>query len=383
MSRLRDPRWLLILLFLGIMASVPLVQVVLELRDEQGIRALEVFNQAPTAENLRAYERRLETANWAGRLSRPWLQFARFAWLKDGGEKTLIGRDGWFFYNPGLNYMLARPELWKPQTAPNDPVAAIVQFRDQLAARGIRLLLMPVPNKESIYPDRVTSRAEELHHVTSPRTAELLQRLRAANIELADLFTVFGQAREQTRSASSPFLYLAQDTHWSPAGVGLAAKTVAKRLLELGWVQSGKVEYREKAAPVQRLGDIVRMLQAPMIEQTMPPETVPCVQVLRADNSELYQDGAEAEVLILGDSFMRVYQQDTPGAAGFIAHLAKELKQPMMSVVNDGGGATLVREELRARPLFLRNKKVVIWEFVERDIGLGIKGWAHVNLPSN
>jgi hypothetical protein len=52
-----------------------------------------------------------------------------------------------------------------------------------------------------------------------------------------------------------------------------------------------------------------------------------------------------------------------------------------MSLVNDGGGSTLVRRELGARPLFLRHKKVVLWEFVERDISLGVDGWPLVGLP--
>ena len=175
----------------------------------------------------------------------------------------------------------------------------------------------------------------------------MLDKLRAANVEVIDLFKEFGEARQQSGSASQAPLYLAQDTHWSPAGVDLAAKAVARRLTELGWVQPGQVDYRERPAPVQRLGDILRMLQVPLIERRVNPETVSCVQVVRHDSGELYKDAADAEILVLGDSFMRIYQQDQPGAAGFIAHLAKELKQPMMSLVNDGGGSTLVRQELR------------------------------------
>ena len=74
-------------MFLGIIASVPLIQMLIEARQEDGVRAFEVFSQAPTAANLRAYERSMEAANWAARVSRPWIQFAQFAWLKDGGEK--------------------------------------------------------------------------------------------------------------------------------------------------------------------------------------------------------------------------------------------------------------------------------------------------------
>ena len=77
----------------------------------------------------------------------------------------------------------------------------------------------------------------------------------------------------------------------------------------------------------------------------------------------------------MGDSFLRIYQQDEPGSAGFIAHLAKELQQPLTSLVNDGGASTLVRQELYRRPALLRNKRVVVWEFVDRDIRFGTEGW--------
>jgi peptidoglycan/xylan/chitin deacetylase (PgdA/CDA1 family) len=30
----------------------------------------------------------------------------------------------------------------------------------------------------------------------------------------------------------------------------------------------------------------------------------------------------------------------------------------------------------------LKNKRVVVWEFVERDIHLGTEGWQHVPLPA-
>lgn len=382
MKRLRDPHWLLILIFLGIIGAVPLIQWVIEVRQEEGVRVFELFKRVPTAANLRAYERRLEDANWVARASRPWMQFAQFAWLKDGGEKVAIGQAGWYFYKPGVNYLLARTEPTKAVGATNDPLAAIVDFRDQLAARGIRLMVMPVPNKESIYPDRLTPRAEAPRGVLSPRTQDLLDRLREAKVEVVDLFQTFAQARQAAKVETESHLYLAQDTHWSPAGVELAVETVARRLTELGWIQPNQVNYSERPAPVRRLGDVLQMLQVPAIERRTTRETVPCVQVIRRDNGELYRDGPDADLLVLGDSFMRIYQQDEPGAAGFIAHLAKELKQPAMSVVSDGGGSTLVRQELRGRPAFLRNKRVVLWEFVERDIGLGLEGWQRVLLPA-
>jgi lysophospholipase L1-like esterase len=381
MKRFRDPKWFLILSFVMIIALVPLVQAFRELRQEEDIRAFGLFSQTPTAANLRSFERSLEDANWAAKATRSWVQFAHFKWFKEGGEKTVIGRDGWYFYKPGLNYMIARPPEGKALTT-NDPVAAIIDFRDQLAARGIHLIVMPAPNKESVYPDKLTPRADSLRAIQAPRTKEVLAKLKAANVDVFDLFEEFRSARQTNASAFESALYLQQDTHWSPAGVSLAAKAVARHLKELGRIQQGNTVYNERPAPVQRLGDILRMMQAPQIERSIAPETVSAMQVIRAETNEPYIDEPNSDILILGDSFMRIYQTDQPRSAGFISHLARELNQPVLSLVNDGGGSTLVRQELADRAIaFLKNKKVVLWEFVERDIALGIQGWKLIALP--
>ncbi|MCI0537261.1 MAG: hypothetical protein L0Z50_18765 [Verrucomicrobiales bacterium] len=369
----------LVIFFLALVASGVFIQTALELRRGEGVRALEVFRQKPTSTNLRAYERHLEEASVVARALRPLFQFAQFAWLRDGGEKVLVGRGGWLFYRPGYNDMLARGTSTVHTT--NDVVAAIVAWRDALAARGLQLLVVPVPNKESIYPDQLTRRVAPGQTVMSATTRGLLARLKSVNVECMDFFALFAEARTNPAAVGAAQLYLAQDSHWSPAGVKLAAQAVAGRLIDRGWAEPGTTEYRERAASVERLGDVLQMLQSPAVERRATPEKVPCIQVLRADTGQPYQDDASSEVLVLGDSFLRIYQQDEPGSAGFMAHLAKELKQPLTSLVSDGGASTLVRQELFRRPALLRNKRVVVWEFIERDIRLGTEGWQHVPLP--
>jgi len=375
----RAAELVLVTFFLALVASGLLIQTTLELSRGEAPGALEVFRQKPTAANLRAYERQLEDSSIVARVLRPLFQFAQFAWLRDGGEKALVGRDGWLFYKPGCDDMVARAHPTANST--NDPVAAIVAWRDALAARGIHLLVVPAPNKESVYPDRLTRRMAADQGVLSSTTRDVLARLKSANVECVDLFALFAEARSNAIASSAAPLYLKQDSHWSPAGVALAAKAVGRRLVELGWAKPGTVEYRELAVPVERLGDVVRMMQSARLETAAVPERVPCVQVVRGDTGQPYRDHGDSEILILGDSFLRIYEQDEPGSAGFVAHLAKELKQPLTSLVNDGGASTLVRQELYRRPALLKNKKVVVWEFVERDLRLGTEGWQRVPLP--
>ena len=89
-------------------------------------------------------------------------------------------------------------------------------------------------------------------------------------------------------------------------------------------------------------------------------------------------DFRKSEILILGDSFSRIYQTDSPVNAGWIAHFAKNVNRPVASIVSDGGASTLVREKLARKASVLKGKKLLIWEFVERDLRFGAEGWKNV-----
>jgi hypothetical protein len=251
-------------------------------------------------------------------------------------------------------------------------------FRDDLAARGIQLLVMPVPNKESIYPDQLARGTALSEQPLWEVTRAFLAQCAAAEVEVLDLFALYGAAR----SSSDAPLYLEQDSHWTPAGMNMAAQAVAARLVERGWVNTGTIPYEVRPAPIDEIGDLVRMSRSPSIEALVKPQHIATEQVFRRDTGALFADDPSPEVLVLGDSFLRIYERDAPGAAGFVAHLALALKRPVAGLISDGGASTLVRQDLYRRPKLLTHAKVVIWEFVERDFRLGTEGWQSVPLPS-
>jgi hypothetical protein len=355
--------------FLVLIYGVPLFQAGVEITRGRLPQALDVFRSVPTRPNLRAFEHQLEEDSLPAQEVRPWVQHAWFRLLGNAGEKVVVGRDGWLFYKPDMQYLVEPYEG-------DEVLAAIVDFRDQLARRGIHLLVMPVPGKPTVYPDRLTSRANGEKRLHS-HTLELLAALRQAGIETPDLFDLFAGLREKPEL--EPW-YLRRDTHWSGGGARLAAEVIAQRIRALGWVELGDIPYRERDVVVKRRSDIAHMIRVPDIESQYPDERVLCRQVVRADTGELYRDSPDSPVLVLGDSFLRMYQTDAPRDAGFIAHLARELRRPLASVVNDGGASTLVRQELHRRPELLAGKRVVIWEFVERDIRFGMEGWKKVDV---
>ncbi len=367
-------------LFLATIFIVPLSQAGLEIYQGQLPEFFDVFTRVPKRVNLRTFETNIENRSVYATAVRPWVQSLLFMALRDPGEKALLGRDGWLFYTPDVRYLVENKPA-ESDTEPENPVLAITTFSRQLSQRGIHLIVLPMPGKPSVYPDELTHRAHMHDHDFVSPTRELISSLQTAGVETMDLYETFLSLRQQHRLDAVEPYYLAQDTHWSGTAVRIIAHVVARRLLDLGWAQTGSTEYTVNSMYLRRRGDIIRMASVPSLTQTFPAEEVHCFQVFDKETRNLYKDDARSAILLLGDSFFRMYETDEPTSAGFIAHLARELRTPLTSIVNDGGASTLVRQQLSRRSDLLRGKKLVIWEFVERDIRFGTDGWKYVPLP--
>lgn len=363
-----------------------------------------LFHALLRREYLRGYENELEETSVFATTMRPPMQYFRYFFLRDLGEKALAGRDGWLFYKPGYEY-LVRPSVLDrrsivvdPEDTPvtDNPVDAIVTFQNELAALGIDLLVMIVPGKASVYPDMLTARAGPDDVCSFDNSLKIMDALRQRGVETVDLFGTFAEVRDREGNVSDP-LYLAQDTHWKARGLRLAAGAVADRVRQYGWFDTsatGSVEYVLDTIDIDRVGDVGTMSGLPDYTSIGLPtpfftEKTRCYQVVqvRRDSTggiagrNLFRDDFKrSQVLVIGDSFSRIYQTDEPRSAGWIAHLAYELQQPVASIISDGGASTLVREKLARKSDVLKGKKLVVWEFIERDLRYGEKGWKDVQL---
>ena len=352
--------------FLAMLAGMPVFQSVWEWTRGQTPLVLDLFRQPPTHDHLRAFERSLDEANHFASITRPALQGVRFRVLRDGGDKVVVAPGGWLFYGPGLTGLSQRPKTG--ESTASQAIAAARAFRDDLAARGIRLVVVPVPNKESVYPDRLSARARPPDRPIQPETREFLASCAADGIEVVDLFEVFRRAR----AAGGSDLFLRQDTHWSPHGLRLAAEAVAVRV---GQVRASSGPTR--TVDLTRHGDLVRMLRSPAVESMVGPEAVTALLPAGPPDSPPSEGG----VLVIGDSFLRVFEEDEPTGAGFPSHLADCLGQTVGRLVVEGGGSTLVRQQLARQPARLAGVRTVVWEFAERELRLGVEGWQIVPVP--
>ena len=189
-------------------------------------------------------------------------------------------------------------------------------------------------------------------------------------------------------------MYLSKDTHWRARGVRTAAHIIAGQIRKMPWFQEGTTEYVLDSVDIDRVGDVGVMTTLPAfrmheLSMVFPTEKTKCYQVYQVSRDGagnetgrvLYKDDFKnSRVLLIGDSYSRIYQTDEPRSAGWISHIAYELKQPIASLVSDGGASTLVRQSLARRVNLLKGKKVVVWEIVERDLRYGAEGWKDVPL---
>lgn len=400
----RGMEWASILSLLAVVAGFPLFQAIHEAAAQKETpHVFELFRRSPTKENLHRWDDNAKDRSVFAKWLRPWALQKRYDVFKEVAPKSVQGADGWLFYNQDVDYLVDPPytdeRFYKgtfdtlvagKRVNLRSPLVAMEDFRARLAARGIKLLLVPIPGKPSIYPDKLYPgfRGEAL----SP-TLSLLEDLKRRGFETADLFTPLLRAKADGRFQ----LYLKRDTHWTPQGLEIAADVLAARIKQLvpgldpeeglgsdaatGSGAARGPRFALKDTTVKRWGDIAEMTKVPERKSIWEEEAVEAHQVEDLAAQKPYRDDPDSPVLWLGDSFSRIYQTDAPGSAGVIAQVAYRLNRPLASIVNDGGASTVVRQQLARRPELLKGKKLVVWTFVERDLRFGSKGWALSDLP--
>jgi len=413
----RSTAWTLILLFLAIVFAVPVSQHMVDIRAGlAGERPTpvpqfyDIFRMLPASaekaaeekdsviatvftanrymlKDINVYEDEMKAQSVLTEGLVPPAQLFMSRFLGVGNEKGFIGREGWLFYRPGVKYLTGKPFLapdrlaaieasgseWRKAPQP-DPRKAIVQFRDQLAERGIELIVMPTPVKPMIHPEMYTRRADGRQIVQNPSYGPFVEQLRAEGVRVFEP----GDVLMARKLASGRPQYHKADTHWLPDAMQTVAARLAETARQAAPLRSvSSARYVRKAEQVTNLGDIAIMLKLPEWQTLFPPETVTIQRVRTAEGQDWAPSG-DAEVLLLGDSFSNIYslgEMNWGSSAGLAEQLACELAAPVDLIAKNDNGSHATREALRldlARGVDrLAGKKVVIWQFAIRELAVG------------
>jgi hypothetical protein len=304
-------------------------------------------------------------------------------------QMTIPGQDGWLFLRSELRHLAAGP-FWgeraaevtqapRPEFA--DPLPIIIDFHQQLEALNIELLLVPVPPKALIYPDRLlqdggVSEALETAH------QRFYDLLREQGVNVLDLTETLREAREDARGPT----YCRTDSHWSGVGVVVAAQQIAAQLTGRPWLQTDRAALQEQWDEVTIEGDLLRALPEPR-----PAAEAIALRTIRAGGGAAPQPSRESPIILLGDSHTLVFHagEDMHArGAGLADQLAFELGMPVDLHGVRGSGATPARINLaraaRAQADYLAGKRLVIWCFAAREFTES-DGWRPVPIapPGN
>ncbi len=300
------------------------------------------------------------------------LLFAEAAAAKVRPAPSVRGDDpDWFFPTKEVKHLATGPFWERPweEVAANqaDPLAGIAEFHGLLKERGIRLLLVPVPAKAAIYPERLVAgfSAGEVAAL-----APLYEGFAAAGIEVLDLEPLLLAARA---AEPTTLLYCRQDAHFSPS----AASWIA------GWIfQTAPLEgLPAPGANPFALGELETLtftgdqIVGSEWEGTLPPEPLP-LRTVRSGGLVGVTPEPASPILLLGDSHTLVFHEGREGGmhssgGGVLDHLALRYGVAPDLVGVRGSGLVQARKQLFYKAAsasgYWDTKKLVVWLFSARE----------------
>jgi alginate O-acetyltransferase complex protein AlgJ len=281
------------------------------------------------------------------------------SWLvfKDTGPRVRQGCPGWLFIADELT--INRHALANAETK----AQAVVDLQQQLAKRGVQLLVTVVPDKSRIATEQLcgVTRPDQLQNRVSTWTAAL----HSAGVNALDLTSTL-----QPLGAAA---YLRTDTHWSEKGANAAAKALAAHVRADGMQATPQKSFDVRnAALAPRPGDLVRLAGIDWLPLSLQPapesvaaseisERAQAVQGGGDDLDDLFGDDNLPNVALIGTSFSR--------NSNFAGFLQLALGAPIGNFGKDGGEFSGAANAYFDSPAFKQTPpKLLIWEIPERDL---------------
>ena len=307
---------------------------------------------------------------------------AKFQTLETKKAAAGPGEEGWLFFAGELR-LLSLGRFWGDEAAKvsrarnpelANPLPAILDFQHQLKARGIHLVVVPVPPKATIYPEKIVPGFDLPSSDPAPVLRQFYGELRAAGVDVLDLSPFLIQNREHPRGP----VFCKTDSHWSGIGCVLAAQAIAEHVRRELAPPAARKEYVSDWNEVQINGDLAGLLSR---DARKPgPEKISVQSVSEKGTGAVVEPDPNSPLLLLGDSHTLVYHDFLAERAGLLDQLALELGFAPDLIGTRGSGATPVRITLYRRSLrdpgYLAKKKVVVWCFAAREFTEATEGWA-------
>jgi len=278
---------------------------------------------------------------------------ATAAQAQQASSIVIQGKDNWLF--PGWG------SLTQVDMRGIDASTQLVrETRDALAAKGIQLEVLVLPDKTFFYQDKLPD-GKALSADVKKRYQTIQDKLKQAGIA-----TIDDEAVLQRVKSSGQEVFYRTDQHWTQAAADATADALAQRIKTDVKTLAGKPGTGMPLGSVvneRRYGDLAELFLTPDQRKQAGRETF---TVRRQSDSQSLVDDTPAPVHVTGHSMVQPY-------FGFPQKLSNALDRPVSVNWKPGNvGHWVMLLEYLESPAFKQNKpQVLVWQMFEPTYAQG------------
>ncbi len=280
-------------------------------------------------------------------------QFAIDSWgvieyslFKNGRSGVLVGKDNWLFSDEEFKFY--------PNEARETQIKLdyISQVKNNLAAKGIDLVVLLLPAKARVYEENLGRYA--LPGYTQNRYSSFREILIARGINAPDFLNPMLEAKTKGK------VFMQTDTHWTPYGARVIAEALGNDLGSLNLAQFETQVAKNEAYT----GDLLNFIPLGKFEAIGPGKEQVQLETTEGNVPQggLF-DTVSVPVALVGTSYSAIDTWNFTGA------LQTALQTDVLNAALEGKGPIKPMQTYLQDDAFLQSPpKLVIWEIPERFI---------------
>ena len=254
------------------------------------------------------------------------------------------GKDEWLFLQESL---LNATKRW------TDNTPQIIAFKDSLEARGIKLIVVPVPDKLLTVPEKYSDKAKK--GIKLPQYKKWVDKLRKNKVTVIDALDKIKELHNNAGEETP--MFEPYESHCTGPARLVLANMAADSIAPLLYGMSRK-HYPLRDTIVDGTGNLYDLLHGKEIDYKIKEQ-----KVLGTDGYK-YRGSKKAPIIIIGDS--NVGQGKSYGAQ--IGAYIAALTSVETFTISKVGGGNIGPQMFKGKSSFLEGKKAVVWVFDGREL---------------
>ena len=257
---------------------------------------------------------------------------------------VIEGKGGWLYLQESLLHIV---KPWKDNTP------QIVAFKDSLESRGIKLIVVPVPDKLLAAPEHYSDKAKK--GINLPQYKKWVEKLRKHNVTVIDALDKIKNL-EKFLGKETP-MFDPYESHCTGPARLVLANMVADSLAPLLYGMNRR-RYILRDTIVEGTGNLYTLLHDSDIHYKIKEQ-----KVISPDGYK-YFGTKKAPIIVIGDSNAGQGKSYAATIGDYIA-MATSVETYSISKV---GGGNIGPQMFKGKSRFLKDKKAVVWVFDGREL---------------